>query len=202
MEKESSGLILFMDIIILIVFLSIAKMAFNLTGSQELSHLAIVFVLMFFAFVSLLTCYNKSKAGWNVLLFIFILSIIEMFWLYFLHRVHFLLFILLTIVALIGFFVTVVKASAEEYDDEEFDFEEIEPEKVAPEELNVEEIEPDHSVVYKSSQPSKFVASRSGTTFHAPKCDWAKRIKKSNRVWFESEKEAKKEGYKKHDCVE
>ena len=45
------------------------------------------------------------------------------------------------------------------------------------------------------------MASKSGTKYHAPKCDWAKKIKKSNAVWFISKEEAKKAGYKKDDCV-
>ena len=60
---------------------------------------------------------------------------------------------------------------------------------------------PEHSVVLKSNDPGKYVASKTGTTYHAPKCDWAKRIKKKNMVWFADDKAAKKKGYKKHDCL-
>src|SRR3989344_4279129 len=55
--------------------------------------------------------------------------------------------------------------------------------------------------VKKSFKPGKYIASKSGSKFHAPKCDWAKRVKKSNAVWFNSKEEAKKAGYKADDCV-
>ena len=67
--------------------------------------------------------------------------------------------------------------------------------------IEIEEVVPEHSVVIKANEPGKFVASKTGTTYHAPKCDWAKRIKKSNMIWFSDEKQARRKGYKKHDCL-
>jgi len=55
--------------------------------------------------------------------------------------------------------------------------------------------------VEKEFSPGKYIASKTGTKYHAPKCDWAKKIKKANAVWFDSKDEAKKAGYKKDDCV-
>ena len=54
--------------------------------------------------------------------------------------------------------------------------------------------------VYTNFEPGKYVASKTGSTYHIPKCDWAKKIKKKNQVWFDDEKEAKK-SYKAHSCV-
>jgi len=53
----------------------------------------------------------------------------------------------------------------------------------------------------KTFKPGKYIASKTGVKYHAPKCDWAKKIKKSNAVWFDSKEAAKKAGYKKDDCV-
>ena len=55
--------------------------------------------------------------------------------------------------------------------------------------------------VVSEHKPGKYVASKMGKTYHAPKCDWAKRIQKKNRVWFDSKDEAKKAKLKAHDCV-
>ncbi len=49
--------------------------------------------------------------------------------------------------------------------------------------------------------PGKFVASKSSTSYHAPKCEWAEKINKKNRVWFASKEDAKKKGYKAHSCL-
>lgn len=50
--------------------------------------------------------------------------------------------------------------------------------------------------------PGKYVASRSSNVYHEPKCDWAKKIQKSRRVWFEDKKEAIEKGFRMHECVE
>jgi len=53
----------------------------------------------------------------------------------------------------------------------------------------------------KKLTPGKFLASSDGSVYHAPKCDWAKRIARKNRVWLNSKDEAKKKGYKQHSCL-
>ncbi len=55
--------------------------------------------------------------------------------------------------------------------------------------------------IKKSYTPGKFVASATSNKYHSPKCDWAKRIKKENRVWFKTEAEARRKGYSKHSCL-
>lgn len=50
--------------------------------------------------------------------------------------------------------------------------------------------------------PGKYVASTRGTVYHAPRCEWAKKISRSGRVWFTSKDEAVEKGFKAHDCVE
>ena len=55
--------------------------------------------------------------------------------------------------------------------------------------------------VTKTFTPGKYIASKTGTKFHSPKCDWAKKVKKSNAVWFDNKEDAIKAGYKKDDCI-
>jgi len=49
--------------------------------------------------------------------------------------------------------------------------------------------------------PGNFVASKKGSTYHFPKCDVVKNILEENKVWFNSEQEARRSGYKKHNCL-
>jgi len=56
--------------------------------------------------------------------------------------------------------------------------------------------------IVESFEPGKYLASKTGSVYHAPKCDWAKKIKKQGQVWFNSESEAEEKGYKKHSCLE
>ena len=55
--------------------------------------------------------------------------------------------------------------------------------------------------VEKTFKPGKYIASLTGAKFHAPKCDWAKKIKKSNSVWFDNKEDALKAGYKADACI-
>jgi len=54
--------------------------------------------------------------------------------------------------------------------------------------------------VKKTYSPGKFIASKNSTQYHNPKCEWAKKINRKNRVWFSSSYEARKQGYRKHKC--
>ena len=53
----------------------------------------------------------------------------------------------------------------------------------------------------KLFSPGKYVASRKANKFHAPKCDWAGRIKKENEIWFSSKEDAKQQGFEADECV-
>ena len=49
--------------------------------------------------------------------------------------------------------------------------------------------------------PGKFIGSKKGNQYHVPKCDWAKKITKNNRLWFKNKEEAWEKGYRAHSCV-
>ncbi len=53
----------------------------------------------------------------------------------------------------------------------------------------------------KPSLPGKYIASEFGKAYHLPKCDFAKKIPRANRIWFKTAKTAEREGYEKHNCV-
>jgi len=46
-----------------------------------------------------------------------------------------------------------------------------------------------------------FVASRGGTKYHWPWCSYGEKIKEANKIWFNSEKEAKAAGYSPCACI-
>ncbi len=46
-----------------------------------------------------------------------------------------------------------------------------------------------------------FAASKNSTLYHTPDCQYVKRIKEENRVWFGSEEEAQATGKKPHSCI-
>ncbi len=54
----------------------------------------------------------------------------------------------------------------------------------------------DSPVSSNSPFRSNYVASRNGSAYHYPWCPSAKKIKEENRIWFQTEEEARKAGYK------
>ena len=46
-----------------------------------------------------------------------------------------------------------------------------------------------------------FVASKNSKIYHLPDCQYVKRIKDANKIWFKSAKEAGERGYSPHSCV-
>lgn len=46
------------------------------------------------------------------------------------------------------------------------------------------------------SSRGKYVASKSGTSYHYPWCQGALKIKEGNKIWFQTKEEAEKAGYK------
>ncbi len=46
-----------------------------------------------------------------------------------------------------------------------------------------------------------FVASKNSKVYHSSNCQYVKRIKDENKIWFKSAKEAEKMGYEPHSCV-
>jgi len=47
----------------------------------------------------------------------------------------------------------------------------------------------------QKNQKIQFVSSKSGSKYHWPWCSWAKKIKESHRLYFDSEQEARAAGY-------
>ena len=177
------GLFLTNLIILFILFLSIISIVFKLTGDFFSFEL---FLLILFLIISIVLMYGLGSGkrwAWPWMLVFYELNMINLLILYF-RTFVFKEIMLPLVVAGIGFIIALVKSEPEE------EFEEYE----VKQEIKAE----------KSSKkiftPGKFVASKTGSVYHAPKCDWAKKIKKQNQVWFDDEKEAKK-NYKKHSCL-
>lgn len=46
-----------------------------------------------------------------------------------------------------------------------------------------------------------FVASKNSKIYHSSNCQYVKRIKEENKIWFQSIEEAEKKGYEAHSCI-
>jgi energy-coupling factor transporter transmembrane protein EcfT len=171
------------DILLLIAFLGLMRMIFRFNGLRFLLELLAVVILLFIAFIALIPAYSGSKGGWGFLSGVFFLILLNLLVIYIRTNMWGKLFLGTSLFAALGFVISVANIKKEE---EEFYEGPVEEEK--------------EEEVYTNFEPGKYVATKTGSTYHIPKCDWAKKIKKSNQVWFDDEKAAKK-NYKKHSCV-
>jgi hypothetical protein len=93
------------------------------------------------------------------------------------------------------------KAQAQQAEEQAFSQKKADAEKELAEKIASEAAPAKKVAVKKRFSPGKFVASKTGRQYHKPRCDWANNIKKQNRVWFATEKQAEKKGLTPHWCL-
>ena len=169
-----------MYIILLITFLGLINMIFNLHRFAFYAEFLIFLGLFLAAIISAIGINNNLRWAWTLLTVFFIIVFLDMIFIYAISSTEIPYFLLLLVVVVVGFSISFFNIGKPK-------------EEVAEEE---------EKKVKKTFKPGKYIASKTGAKYHAPKCDWAKKIKKSNAVWFNSKEEAKKAGYKAGSCVE
>ena len=165
---------LFMNIVLLIVFVGFIKLVFDLHRFLFIAEFLFLGVLMLMALVSIVSIYNNIRFGWALMALLLGLVLVNLLFIYLLKSPKSGILLPAAAVGLIGLVISLVNIKGHEEED---------------------------SNIKREFKPGKYIASRTGSKFHSPKCDWAKKIKKANAVWFDSKEEASKAGYKADDCV-
>ncbi len=173
-----------MYVILLITFLSLINMIFGLHRFAFYGEFLILLVLFLVAMISVMGISSNFRWAWILLKIFFILVFVDMIFIYTITNSQIQNFFILLVTVVVGFFISLFNIKKPKIE------EPVEGKKTS------------EKKVEKTFKPGKYIASKTGVKYHAPKCDWAKRIKKANAVWFDSKEEAKKAGYKKDDCVE
>lgn len=189
----------------------------------KLLFYALIFIVLLFGFINFLLLmgrrsFNLEFVGFFVLLFLMIVGFVgynrgwgeRFFFFFFVFYLANLigiwyffgkLYIILLFFGAIGFLLSVPSRSCGCCHEEElFEVPEQEPEVVENATPPPEKETAAKSTTAKHS-PGKFVASKRSNLYHAPKCEWAKKIKKERRVWFKSKEDAWEQGYKAHACA-
>ena len=154
----------------------------------EIAGLVILAAVIVIGFIGYARAWGERVLFFAFLLYLANLAVV---W-YFTGEMYFVLLVL----AVLGFFISVPK---------NFSLSSSSP-KVKEELHSVvfdpvqKEEKPEEKPAVKFT-PGKFVASKNSNSYHLPKCEWAKKIAKSRRVWFVSEQEAEEKGFKKHSCL-
>jgi len=187
-----------MYVILLIAFLGLINMIFNLHRFAFYGEFLILLGLLIIGAVSAIGINNNFRWAWILLALFFAFVFVNMLFIYVITTVEIPYFLILLVVAVVGFFISLFNIEKEKT---EKDSGEIKKGEIKVEKVEAEKAYTADKQVKKTYKPGKYIASKLREHYHAPKCDWAKRIGKKNAVWFNTEGQAKKAGYKVHDCI-
>ena len=177
-----------MHIALLVTFLGLISMVFDLHRFAFILEFLILLGLLLVGIIAAVGISHNMRWAWMLLALFFGFAFLDMLFINAITTAKTAYFPHLLAVAIAGFFISLFS---------------IEKEK-AEAAKDARTTSGTHSLgeaVKKTFTPGKYIASKTGTKFHSPKCDWAKKVKKSNAVWFNTKEEAKKAGYKADDCI-
>ncbi|MBI2522981.1 hypothetical protein HYW19_01190 [Candidatus Woesearchaeota archaeon] len=166
-----------MYIALLVAFLGLISMIFDLHRFAFYLEFLILLVLFLIGIIAAIGISHNMRWAWILLALFFGFVFLNMIFIKAITTANINYFMHLIVVAVAGFFISLFS---------------IEKEKVEAAE---------EETVTKIFTPGKYIASKTGTKFHSPKCDWGKKVKKINAVWFNTKEEAKEAGYKADDCI-
>lgn len=186
------------NFIMLFLLVSLVLAVFELHRFVFVLELVFLLVLFFILAFAMLFIYNNRKWGWSIIGAALVLTIINLFFIFLLTGIFGTSQLTVLFFSLAGLAIAFMNLkqppqaleSKEEAGKSNDYYPYIDKMEPVPEE---------HIEV--SFTPGKFVASRNTAIYHAAKCDWAKKISKSNQVWFNSEEEAKSKGFEADKCV-
>ena len=167
-----------MHMALLVTFLGLISMVFDLHRFAFILEFLILLGLLLVGIIAAIGISHNMKWAWMLLALFFGFVFLDILFINAITTAKTAYFLHLLVVAIAGFFISLFS---------------IEKEKVESAE--------EEKTVTKTFKPGKYIASKTGTKFHSPKCDWAKKVKKSNAVWFNNKEDALKAGYKADDCI-
>ena len=200
--------------ILLFAVIGFILVVFSLEGAFFVFQLAVLLCFMFFLAFGMFSVYSGNNSGWSIMGVVLLLALMDVSLIVFSTKQFGSYEAFAFAFAFIGMIVALAgslparreKEESNHYDKQQYYYPNSEAmdqlieesEEGAKEEAGQEaEMESKISATYT---PGKFIASNKGNKFNMPKCTWAANIKKENQVWFDSEKEAVSNGYRKHNC--
>lgn len=168
---------LFLDILLLIVIIGLVKITFDLHKYLFIAEFLFLVLVILAALISMVLVYNDIDFGWNIISVMMVLILLDLLVLYMIRKPKFILLWPTALLSFLGFLLSLVFIKTGN--------------EVSPEESKM-----------PINKKGNFVASSMGKKYHNPNCDWAKKIKNNNAVWFDTKESAEKKGYKADNCVE
>ena len=176
----------------------------DLYGFSFIFELGLLLAFMFVLAFAMFLIYQDKQKSWGIIAAVMLLLLFDVFIIFLITRKFTLAYATATIFAIAGLIVALLNAimlqkerkevvEEPQYGKSKYYYPFIEKEEVK------QEIKKEQNVVSTFTQ-GKFVASKSGSKFHLPKCVWANNINKVNQVWFDSKADAEIKGYSEHKC--
>ncbi len=207
-EEKGHGKLVVYAILFVILFFGLLRIF--ITGGKYFLRLELLGFL-FLLLLTLIGFVGYAKAwGERVFFFVFLFYIGNLVLLWYFSRS---LYMVLLLASLIGFLMSIPKRIERGIHHPISDY----PKPEAVSASQVAASEPQHSVVLDKTvkatkkkttkkptthSPGKYVASNLSNIYHEPKCDWAKKIHRSRRIWFKKKEDAWEKGYRAHSCVD
>ncbi|HIH04997.1 TPA: hypothetical protein HA281_02665 [Candidatus Woesearchaeota archaeon] len=193
--------------LVLVSFLSLIFVVFGFSGLSFLLSLTLLVTLMALLALTMGGIAKAKAWGWSFLSFI---SLVLIFYAYIVYLIFGLVENLgiLLVSAIIMLVVSVLNFRLAEQPEKESI--EAPPSPKVEVYESLDKVEPEQKVVRAPQPVAKavaapkklpFVASRMASTYHRSNCEWMNNIKRKNRVWFSTEKQARKAGFKPHECI-
>ena len=175
-------------IVLLVTFLSLINAVFNLHRLAFYAEFLILLLFMLLGLIGALGISGNMRWAWILQTWLLGAILADMAIINSISSEKMPYFFYIAGVVIAGFFISLFSIEKEMGIEEEKPREKAEKKELA-------------GKVEKLFKPGKNIASITGAKFHSPKCDWAKKVKKSNAVWFDNKEDAIKAGYKADDCV-
>ncbi|MEK6950018.1 MAG: hypothetical protein AABX34_07380 [Nanoarchaeota archaeon] len=184
-----------MYIVLLVTFLSLINIVFNLHRFAFAAEFLILLALMLLGLIAAIGISTNMRWSWILMAWVLASVFADMVLIENISSVKAPYFFYIAGVAVAGFFISLFSIEKKKEDEAKTEVRRFVGKSEKKEAKEAEK------KVEKSFKPGKYIASVTGAKFHSPKCDWAKKIKKSNAVWFDNKEDALKAGYKADDCV-
>ena len=188
------------NFILLFAVIGFILIVFDLHRLAFVLELGILLVLLFFLAFAMFAVYHDKKWGWTLTGMVLMLLLLNIFFIYFLTKTfdtEYATAALFSVAGLALAFFSLRGSGLKPI--------RIEEEKSQNYYPYIDKMEPEPEAkepsIEKTFTPGKFVASKKANKFHAAKCDWAKRIDKSNQIWFNSREEAESKGFEADTCI-
>jgi len=188
-----------MYIALLVTFLGLISMVFDLHRFAFYLEFLILLGLLLVGIIAAIGISHNMRWAWMLLALFFGFVFLDMLFINVITAAETTHFLHLIVVSVAGFFISLFSIEKEKIEASK----DARTTSGARTQFGISQGDT-HSVgeaVTKTFTPGKYIASKTGTKFHSPKCDWGKKVKKSNAVWFDTKEEAKKAGYKADDCI-